>query len=81
MNIIKIVAFEILMSDSEDPDFYIDCAINAWKETERSQWLAKNSTQPLYRECLRSHESYAYTYQIIAHLTQHDFLLYKLKYD
>jgi hypothetical protein len=76
----KICVYEFMMPDCDDPDIYAAGPIWTWQKTAEGQWIMEHSLEVPEYNISVDHNSVCYRVKIIANLTEHDELFFKLKW-
>lgn len=76
----KIVVYEFLMGDVDDPDLYAAQPLLEWQHTESGKWVMANATKPPEWFRALDFNSYGYKYRIVADLTEKNVTYYNLKW-
>jgi len=77
---LKIIVHKIEMGDVEDPELYAAAPIMSWENSEKGQWLQKNSKQQMEYIVRPNQETYGWMVLIFAWLEEQDLTYFKLKW-
>jgi hypothetical protein len=67
------------LGDVDDVELYASDPIYHWQQTEAGKWVMENAID-IYWSRVIDHNTYGYTYSIIAKFAEKDLIFWKLKF-
>ena len=77
---LKILVHNFLLGDVEDPEIYAAEPILKFEQTEKGQWLVKNSYKQMTYNIVADPSTFAHKVVLHAWLNEQDLTFYKLKW-
>ena len=75
-----VCVYEFFVSDVDDPEIYAASPIWDWQSSPAGQWVIEHAVDQPYWIKHIEHNAYRYRYRIIARLSEHDHVFFKLKW-
>lgn len=79
-NCVTICVHEFTVGDVEDPVLYAGEPLHDWQNTDSGRWVLENSLEPPTWYRTADINYYGYKFIVMAKLTEHNALFYKLKW-
>ena len=71
---------EFVMSDVEDPEIYAAAPVWGWQQSPAGQWVIEHAVGQPYWTNDMDYNTYGYRCRIMARLSEHDHVFFKLKW-